>query len=190
MIKCIERELLQKNKKAYIQFREGLREGQGIKGWMDYKEVIDIVKQSNCILEVVQEGQNGITLRTMEAVCYGKKLLTNNKNIVKYPFYDSKYISVFEDIDDICKLIVFLSALFHDIGKPFSYQDDEVRHFHGHADVSSNMSVGILNRLGFNSEEVDELTYLIREHDTEITKEDIDIILYGTPADIINIRRI
>lgn len=64
--------------------------------------------------------------------------------------------------------------LLHDIGKPFSYQDDDVRHFHGHADVSSNMSVGILNRLGFNSEEVDELTYLIREHDTEITKEDID----------------
>lgn len=64
--------------------------------------------------------------------------------------------------------------LLHDIGKPFSYQDDEVRHFHGHADVSSNMSEGILNRLGFNSEEVDELTYLIREHDTEITKEDID----------------
>lgn len=64
--------------------------------------------------------------------------------------------------------------LLHDIGKPFSYQDDDVRHFHEHADVSSNMSVGILNRLGFNSEEVDELTYLIREHDTEITKEDID----------------
>ena len=64
--------------------------------------------------------------------------------------------------------------LLHDIGKPFSYQDDDVRHFHGHADVSSNMSVGILNRLGFNSEEVDELTYLVREHDTEITKEDID----------------
>lgn len=64
--------------------------------------------------------------------------------------------------------------LLHDIGKPFSYQDDEVRHFHGHAEVSSNMSVGILNRLGFNSEEVDELTYLIKEHDTEITKEDID----------------
>lgn len=64
--------------------------------------------------------------------------------------------------------------LLHDIGKPFSYQDDEVRHFHGHAEVSSNMSVGILNRLGFNSEEVDELTNLIGEHDTEITKEDID----------------
>lgn len=64
--------------------------------------------------------------------------------------------------------------LLHDIGKPHSYQDDEVRHFHGHADVSSNMSIGILNRLGFNSEEVEELTYLIKEHDTEITKEDID----------------
>lgn len=64
--------------------------------------------------------------------------------------------------------------LLHDIGKPHSYQDDEVRHFHGHAEVSSNMSVGILIRLGFDSEEVDKLTYLIREHDTEITKEEID----------------
>lgn len=64
--------------------------------------------------------------------------------------------------------------LLHDIGKPHSYQDDEVRHFHGHADVSSNMSVDILNRLGFESEEIEILTYLIREHDTEITKEDID----------------
>lgn len=64
--------------------------------------------------------------------------------------------------------------LLHDIGKPHSYQDDEIRHFHGHADVSSNMSVDILNRLGFESEEIEILTYLIREHDTEITKEDID----------------
>ena len=67
-----------------------------------------------------------------------------------------------------------VALLLHDIGKPFSYQDDEVRHFHGHAEVSGNMSVGILIRLGFNDEEVDELTYLIREHDTEITREDID----------------
>ena len=64
--------------------------------------------------------------------------------------------------------------LLHDIGKPHSYQEDEVRHFHGHAEVSSNMSVGILNRLGFESEEMEMLTYLIREHDTEITREDID----------------
>ena len=28
-----------------------------------------------------------------------------------------------------------MAALLHDIGKPFSYQDGEVRHFHGHPEV-------------------------------------------------------
>lgn len=29
-----------------------------------------------------------------------------------------------------------LSGLLHDIGKPFSYQDEEIRHFHGHPEKS------------------------------------------------------
>ena len=37
-----------------------------------------------------------------------------------------------------------MAALLHDIGKPFSYQDEEVRHFHGHPEVSSKMSENIL----------------------------------------------
>ncbi len=32
-----------------------------------------------------------------------------------------------------------LCLLLHDIGKPFSYQDEEVRHFRNHAKVSANM---------------------------------------------------
>ncbi len=28
-----------------------------------------------------------------------------------------------------------MAALLHDIGKPFAYQDEEVRHFHGHPQV-------------------------------------------------------
>ena len=43
---------------------------------------------------------------------------------------------------------VRLSLLLHDIGKPFSYTDGDVRHFDGHAKVSSLMSVDILKRLG------------------------------------------
>ena len=44
-----------------------------------------------------------------------------------------------------------LSLLLHDIGKPFSYQDDEIRHFHNHPYVSFIMSKSILSRLGFNT---------------------------------------
>ena len=45
-----------------------------------------------------------------------------------------------------------LCLLLHDIGKPFSYQDEEVRHFHGHPEVSNKMSLEILNRLGYGED--------------------------------------
>ena len=47
---------------------------------------------------------------------------------------------------------VRLTLLLHDIGKPFSYQDEEVRHFRNHANVSANMSRTILNRLNFDDD--------------------------------------
>ncbi len=67
-----------------------------------------------------------------------------------------------------------LVLLLHDIGKPVSYQDEEVRHFHGHAEVSSDISKIILKRLGFNKEYIEKISKLIELHDTEITKEDIE----------------
>ncbi len=56
---------------------------------------------SNCILEVLQDGQTGSTLRYLEAVCYNKKLLTTNPRIKNYPFYDERYMKVFSSESDI-----------------------------------------------------------------------------------------
>lgn len=67
-----------------------------------------------------------------------------------------------------------LCLLLHDIGKPFSYQDEEVRHFKNHADVSANMAKTILKRLEFNDSYIDYISYLIKNHDTLITDEQID----------------
>ena len=67
-----------------------------------------------------------------------------------------------------------MAILLHDIGKPFSYQDEEVRHFHGHADVSADMAKEILERLGYDKSFINEVVYLIKMHDTEITKEEIE----------------
>lgn len=68
---------------------------------IDYSEVIEGVKKSNCILEVLPLGQTGPTLRYNEAVCYNKKLLTTNKDVVNLPFYNPEYIHVFEKPEDI-----------------------------------------------------------------------------------------
>ncbi len=66
-----------------------------------------------------------------------------------------------------------LALLLHDIGKPFCYQDEEVRHFRGHADISAIMSYNILKRLGYDENFIKEVVFLIKSHDTKITLEDI-----------------
>lgn len=67
-----------------------------------------------------------------------------------------------------------LILLLHDIGKPHSYQvDGEVRHFKGHGEVSAKMSRSILQRLGFDNDKIEEMCYIIKEHDNALTDEDI-----------------
>lgn len=70
--------------------------------------------------------------------------------------------------------MIRLVLLLHDIGKPHSYQDDEVRHFKGHPEVSSKISRNILERLKYDKEFIDEVCYLIEKHDSVITKEEIE----------------
>ena len=68
---------------------------------------------------------------------------------------------------------VRLCLLLHDIGKPFSYQDEEVRHFRNHPKVSADMSRTILDRLGYDEKYIDYISYLIENHDTRIEDEQI-----------------
>ena len=69
--------------------------------WLSYKEVLTKVQDCKCILEVLQIGQSGASLRYFEAVCYNKKLLTTNTEISKFPYYDSRWMKVFTRIEDI-----------------------------------------------------------------------------------------
>lgn len=68
---------------------------------MQYPDILKDVLQANCLLEVLRPEQTGVTLRYYEALCYNKKLLTNNKNIINLPFYNSQYMKVFEKPSDI-----------------------------------------------------------------------------------------
>lgn len=66
-----------------------------------------------------------------------------------------------------------LALLLHDIGKPHSYQDKEVRHFKGHPKKSSVIANNILKRLNFNDCYIKEMCYLIEKHDTAIKIHEI-----------------
>lgn len=64
-----------------------------------------------------------------------------------------------------------LCLLLHDIGKPFSYQEGEVRHFKGHAETSSKIARVILKRLNYPSGYIEYICYLVLYHDTPITDD-------------------
>ncbi|WP_171905660.1 hypothetical protein [Eisenbergiella tayi] len=70
-------------------------------GSVPYEKNLKIILESDCILEIMHPGFQGITQRYMEAVCYNKKLLTNNREIKKDFFYDPDYMSIFDDPEEI-----------------------------------------------------------------------------------------
>ena len=52
-------------------------------------------------MDAIQGNSTGLTIKTCEAVCYDKKLITTNKHVIEYPFYDPRYIRIIESPDDI-----------------------------------------------------------------------------------------
>ena len=63
-------------------------------------------------------------------------------------------------------LVLRLSALFHDVGKPPTLSVDEAgdRHFYLHEDVGAKMTREILLRLKYSGGIIDEVTTLVRTH--------------------------
>lgn len=69
--------------------------------WISYHEVLLGLAESRCILEIVQKNQTGPSLRYFEAVCYNKKLITNNPYIKDFPYYNPQWMKVICTANDI-----------------------------------------------------------------------------------------
>ncbi len=61
---------------------------------LNINQIIAFYKQSNVILDINHPDQNGLTMRTFEALGASKKLITTNSNIKKYNFYNENNIYV------------------------------------------------------------------------------------------------
>ena len=83
-------------------------------------------------------------------------------------------LAVLKNLNNTTDIELKMAALLHDIGKPFSYQDEEVRHFYGHSKVSKDISVNILKRLGYDKSFINDVSYLVLKHDTPIDLKNID----------------
>lgn len=85
--------VLSKNKK-YI---ENYQDIDFLQRPVKYDVILDKINYSECILDIVQRGQSGLTWRPFEALFFDKKLITNNENIKEFDFYNKNNILILKD---------------------------------------------------------------------------------------------
>ena len=66
--------------------------------------------------------------------------------------------------------MIRLALLLHDSGKPFSFQEGEVRHFKNHPKVSTEITNYVLRQLSFDDDFIRDVCFLVLNHDTTIKK--------------------
>lgn len=82
-------------------------DGVYIKGYeqmLSYYQVLEDTRQTDILLDINAMGQTALSLRPYEAVVYNKRLLTNNKKIFEFKYYDERFMRYFttlttEDIE-------------------------------------------------------------------------------------------
>lgn len=85
-----------------------------------YQQVVEETGHSRIVLEYNQAGQEGLTLRCIESLILQKKLITNNKDVVNYKFYNPHNIYILKD-DNVNDLQDFIDADFVPYDKDVIY---------------------------------------------------------------------
>jgi hypothetical protein len=78
------------SRKAYSPQRQALVTD----AWIPYAANIALARRAKVILELLQGTQSGPTMRAIEALFFGSKLITNNLSIVDCEFYDPSRVFV------------------------------------------------------------------------------------------------
>lgn len=92
----------------------------------------------------------------------------------KWHIYDV-YEHILHVIDNVPQnRVLRLAALFHDVGKPLSYKEDEngVGHFYGHWETSLEIFREFADKHNLDDRTYDMVSHLIYFHDYNLTKLD------------------
>lgn len=79
--------------------------------WISYETIINYISTSKVIVDIVQEGQVGLTRRPLEALFLSKKLITNDKSIKLRDFYSKENIFIIGE-DDFGNIKQFINTPF------------------------------------------------------------------------------
>lgn len=81
--------------------------------FLKYEELISLENNAKAIIEIVNDNQTGLTLRTLEALCLGKKLITNNVAIKNMEIYSKSNVFIINE-DPYDELTHFLNTPYDD----------------------------------------------------------------------------
>lgn len=62
-----------------------------------YKENLRMVAESDIVVEITKPGQDGVTIRTLEALFFGKKLITDNQSVRSLNLYRENNVYIIDD---------------------------------------------------------------------------------------------
>ena len=80
------------------------------------KETVKTIENSKIVFDICNKNQVGLTMRTIEALGSQRKLITTNKDIVNYDFFDKNNIYVF-DLESFEIPSAFLETEYHEINE-------------------------------------------------------------------------
>ena len=83
---------------------------------LSYAGMLKRYMDAKAILDIVVDTEGGLTLRNLDGVYYGKKVVTNNVTVKNYDFYHPDNFFIL-GIDSIDKLEEFLDAEYHEVDK-------------------------------------------------------------------------
>lgn len=66
-----------------------------------YEKMLNEISKSKAILDVPFENQKGLTTRSFESLSLGCKVITTNKNIINYDFYNKSNVLIIDE-DNFC----------------------------------------------------------------------------------------
>jgi hypothetical protein len=79
------------NKQDYLEYSNKI---------VPFKDSFLFAKRTKFILDIAHENQSGLSFRIFEGICLRKKVITTNKNVVNYDFYDMQNIYLLNDINE------------------------------------------------------------------------------------------
>lgn len=83
---------------------------------------VSLIENSSAVFDYANHRQSGYTMRTIENLCAGRKIITNNPGIREEPFYTSDRIYILKNLD--------FTGVKEFLEVPLMYPDEAFESFH------------------------------------------------------------